>query len=125
MPHTPTTAQVTGPSSNVAGALSYVLGPITGVLFYVLQKDDPFVRFHAMQSIIVSVAYIATAIGLSILGSVLLFVPVIGWIVGGLLSAVLSLGGFILWVVLIVRAFQGREWQAPFVGQLVRRQVSA
>ena len=44
----------TGLPKNTAAALSYVLGPITGVLFYVLEKD-PFVRFHAMQSIVVFV----------------------------------------------------------------------
>jgi len=125
MQQTPTTTQSAGLSSNVAGALAYSLGLITGVLFYLLQKDDRFVRFHAMQSILVSVAYIIAAIGLTILETVLAFMPVPSWIVSGLLAVALSLGGFVLWVLLMVRAFQGREWEAPLVGRHARRQSGA
>jgi len=121
MQETPTTTHSAGLSSNVAGALAYSLGVLTGILFYLLQKDDRFVRFHAMQSILVSVAYIVAAIGLTILETALAFVPVLGWIVGGVLAMALSLGGFVLWVLLMVRAFQGRQWEAPLVGQYARR----
>ena len=125
MSHTPTTTQSTGLSSNVAGAFSYVLGPITGVLFYALQRDDPFVRFHALQSILVSLALIVASIGLSIVGAVLAFIPILGWIVGLLLSLAMSLGTFVLWIILMARAFQGREWEAPVVGRYARAQVAA
>src|ERR671920_532767 len=69
----------TGLPANVAGALAYVLGPITGILFYVLEKDNRFIRFHAAQSIAVSVLMIILSIVLGILGSVLAFIPLIGW----------------------------------------------
>ena len=78
-------AQGTGLPKNTAAALSYVLGWITGIVFLLLEKD-PFVRFHAMQSIIVFG-------GLMILS----LLPVVGWI----LSPLVMIGGFILWLVLI------------------------
>ena len=66
----------TGLPANVAGALAY----ITGVLFYVLERDNRFVRFHAAQSIVVSIVMIVISIVLGILGAVLGFIPFIGWI---------------------------------------------
>lgn len=118
-PATPTT----GLAPNVAGALAYVLGPITGVLFLVLEKENRFVRFHAAQSITTGLLLVAISIALSILSTVLAFVPVIGWIVGLLLALGLGFGGFVLWVLLIWRASQGREWEVPFAGSLARRLV--
>src|SRR5689334_17289909 len=68
-----TTTTSTGLSANVAGALSYLLGFITGIVFLVLEKQNRFVRFHAAQSIAVSVAIIVLSIALSILSGVLAF----------------------------------------------------
>ena len=102
----------TGLAPNIAGALCYLAGFITGVVFLMLEKDNRFVRFHAMQSIIVSVALIGVSI---ILG----FIPILGWAVGVLLNLV----GVVLWIMLMVKAFQGEEWEVPFVGKIAREQV--
>ena len=120
-PATTTDTSSTGLSPNVAAALSYVLGPITGVLFLVLEKQNRFVRFHAAQSITVGVALIALSIALSILSTVLAFIPVLGWIVAILLSLALGLGSFVLWILLMWRAWQGREWETPVAGSFARR----
>ena len=111
----------TGLAPNVAGALAYLLGPITGVLFLVIEKEDRFVRFHAAQSIAVGIVLIALSIGLSILGTVLAFIPVLGWIVALLLTLVLGFGSFVLWIALMWRASQGKEWEVPIAGGLARR----
>ena len=79
----------TGLAPNVAGALSYILGPITGVLFLVLEKENRFVRFHAAQSITTGLVLVALSIALSLLSTVLAFVPVLGWIVALLLAVVM------------------------------------
>jgi uncharacterized membrane protein len=110
-----------GLTPNLAGALAYLLGPITGILFLVTEKTNSFVRFHAMQSTVLGVAWIIFWIGLSIVTSV---VPVLGWIVGLLLSVVLGIGGFILWLLLMWNAYQGKEWQLPVVGPFARKQLS-
>jgi uncharacterized membrane protein len=112
-----------GIAPNVAGALAYVLGPITGVAFYVLEKDNRFVRYHAAQSIAVGVALIALSIALSILGTVLAFVPVLGWIVALLLSLGVGVLGFVLWLMLMWKAYSGAEWEAPFAGSFARKMV--
>ncbi len=97
----------TGLSKNTAGALAYVLGPITGVIFLILEKDSS-VRFHAMQSIVVSVVFIALQwiLGLTIV--LLILVPLVGIV------------GFILWLLLIYKAWQGQEWEVPVLGKIAR-----
>jgi uncharacterized membrane protein len=119
-PATPTT----GLAPHVAGALAYVLGPITGVIFLMIERENRFVRFHAAQSITVGIVLIAVSIGLSLLGTVLAFVPVLGWIAALLLTLVLGFGSFVLWIMLIWRASQGREWEVPVAGPLARRLVA-
>ena len=69
----------TGLSSNVAGALCYLLGLVTGIVFLMIEKEDRFVRFHAMQSIVLSVAVFVVSL-------VLGFIPILGWIVGLLIN---------------------------------------
>ena len=83
----------TGLKKETSAALSYVLGPVTGVLFLVLEKD-PFVRFHAMQSIVtfVGLIIIQWVFGLTII--LLPLVPLIGILM------------FVLWLVLIYKAWQ-------------------
>ena len=98
----------TGLGKNTAAALSYVLGPITGVLFLVLEKDK-FVRFHAMQSIVFSV------VGF-VLNMVLGFTIVLA-----LVLPILWIAEFILWLVLIYKAWQGEEYELPVIGKFARQ----
>ncbi len=102
----------TGLKKETAGALSYVLGPITGVIFLILDKDNPFVRFHAMQSIVVFVGLFALqwALGLTLI--LLPLVPLVGIV------------SFILWLVLIYKAWQGEEFEVPFAGKITRQLAS-
>lgn len=118
---TPQPAEGTGLEPNVAGALAYFLGALTGVLFLILDKDRPFVRFHAMQSILFSLAWFGLWIGLLVLDVVLGAVPVVGWLLSLLLNLILALVGFILWLLFMYRAFQGEEWEFPFIGEHARR----
>ncbi len=97
----------TGLSKNTAGALSYVLGPITGIIFLVLEKDA-FVRFHAMQSTVVFVGLFALQWMLGITLILLPLVPLVGLL------------GFALWLLLIYKAWQGEEWSVPFFGKIAR-----
>lgn len=100
----------TGLGKNTAGALAYVLGPVTGVVFLVLEKDA-FVRFHAMQStVLFGVLFLLQWVfGLTII--LLPLVPLI------------SLFGFVLWLLLIYKAWQGEEWEVPVLGKYVRQLV--
>ena len=111
----------TGLEPNVAGALSYILGALTGILFLVVDGQRPFVRFHAMQSIVLTVTLVVLWIVLGVAGMVLAVIPIIGWLIGILLSLGLSLGGLILWLYLMYRAWSGDEWAVPFVGGWARQ----
>ena len=111
----------TGLAPSVAGLLSYVLGPITGILFLVLEKENRFVRFHAAQSVAVGVALVIPSILLTVLSTILAFIPILGWIVAALAGLGFSLLTFILWLLLMYRAFQGDEWEAPIVGKYARQ----
>lgn len=113
----------TGLEPNLAGALAYVLGPITGILFLVIEKDSRFVRFHAMQSTLLGVAWIVVTYALSLLAGMVVLVPVIGWIISILVSFGMGLIGLILWLLLMWKAFQGEEWEVPVAGPLARKQI--
>ena len=115
------TASSTGLAPNVAGALAYLLGPITGILFFLLEKENRFVRYHAAQSITLGLLWIALSVVFSVLSGMLVMVPVLGWLVALLLSVVFGLGGFFLWIFLMWRAFQGREWESPIAGPMARK----
>ena len=116
-------ASSSGIAPNVAGALAYVLGIITGVIFLVIEKENRFVRFHAAQSIAITLVLTVVSIGLSILSTALVFVPILGWIVAFLLSVGLMFAGFVLWVLLMWRAYQGREWEVPIAGGIARNMM--
>lgn len=114
----------TGLAPNVAGALAYFLGPLTGIFFLVVEKQNAFVRFHAAQSIVVGIAMVIVSIALMVLSTILAVIPIIGWIISLLLSLALGLGTFVLWLALMFRAFQGAEWELPFIGQQSRKLLS-
>jgi len=102
----------TGLSSNLAGALAYLMGFITGIIFLLVEKEDKFVRFHAMQSIVVFGAVFIAA-------TVINIIPILGQ----LISVFISLGSMVLWIMLMVKAYQGEEWEVPYLGKIAREQV--
>ncbi len=101
-----------GMQPNIAALLSYVLGFITGIIFYLIEKENKFVRFHAMQAII-------TFGALFVLQMVLGFIPVIGLI----LLPIVSIASLILWIVLMVKAYQGEKFKLPVVGDIAEKQI--
>ncbi len=98
----------TGLNKKTAGALAYVLGPITGVVFLILEKD-PYVRFHAMQSIVVFISLFVLQWFLGLTVILLLLVPLIGIV------------SFVLWLVLIYKAWQGEKWEVPVLGKFAKQ----
>jgi uncharacterized membrane protein len=111
---------------NVAGALAYALGLITGILFLVLEpyNRNREVRFHAFQSIFFNVALIAIYIVLMILGSVLgAVVPLVASVLIGLVSLLLWLGSLVLWVVLMVKTYGGSKIVLPVIGPQAEKQA--
>lgn len=102
----------TGLNPNTAALLSYLFGWVTGIIFFILEKDNKYVRFHALQSIIVFGV-------LSVAGSILGWIPFFGWVAGALIG-ILS---FILWLVLMIKAYQGEKYKIPWAGDFAEKQV--
>ena len=100
----------TGIKPNVAALLSYLLGFVTGLIFLLIEKNNKFVRFHALQSI-------ATFGFIFVIQWVISFVPVLGPIVSGLLS----IAAVILWIVLMVKAYQGEKYKLPWLGDIAEK----
>lgn len=106
----------TGLEENVAGLLSYVLGWITGLIFFLIEKDSKFVRFHAMQSIVVFGAIAVVQIILSILA----MIPFIGFIFN-IISWLVWVLAVVLWIILMVNAYQGKKMKMPWAGDIAQK----
>jgi uncharacterized membrane protein len=106
-------------SENVAGALCYVLGLITGILFLVLApyNQNKFVRFHAFQAIFFHVAWIVLWIADTMMAFVL------PWYLMSLLGMLLALGGLALWLILMFKAYNNERFKLPIIGDLAEKQA--
>jgi uncharacterized membrane protein len=111
-----------GMQANVAAGLSYVLGWITGLIFFLGEKQNRFVRFNAMQSILLyaalTVFYIVldvlvTALAFSGLGALLVLFGLLIWLVG--------IAAFVLWIILMINAFQGKYLKLPIIGDYAEK----
>jgi uncharacterized membrane protein len=100
-----------GLDENVAGALTYLMGWITGLGFLLFEPNNSFVRFHARQSVIVFG-------GLSIAWFVAVTIPLIGWFFAFFVIPYLSVG---LWLFLMFKAYKGQRIKLPYVGDLAER----
>ncbi len=99
-----------GLQENVAGLLCYVLGWISGLVFFLIETENKFVRFHAVQSIIVFGALNIIWVPLQFIPPLVLF---IGWLLGGL--------AFVFWIVLMFKAYQGTLYKLPVAGDLAEK----
>lgn len=102
----------TGLSQNAAGALAYLLGFVTGIVFLIIEKENKFVRFHAMQSTILFGGYFIISMFLN-------YIPFFGWTI----SYLLSIAGLILWVVLMWKAYNGEEYELPYIGKIAKERL--
>jgi uncharacterized membrane protein len=103
----------TGLDANLAAALSYLVGFVTGIIFLLVEKENKFVRFHAMQSTLVFAGIVAIDLLLQI-------VPILGALVVVFLIIPLSA---ILWLLLMFKAYQGEEFKLPLVGQMAADRI--
>lgn len=96
-----------GLDENIAALISYIGGFVTGIIFFFLEKENKFIRFHAIQSIILTVAWL-------IVKYVLGYIPFIGWLL------VLLVNGLVLalWIVCMVKAYQKQTFKIPVIGDL-------
>jgi uncharacterized membrane protein len=109
----PESESSTGLSANVAGLLCYVLTWVTGIIFVVLEKKSTFVKFHAWQSIM-------TFGVLTVAELILAWIPFVGWI----LSILIGILMFVLWIILMIQAGTGKMWKVPLAGDWAEKQAN-
>ena len=99
-----------GLSRNIEGVLCYLLGWISGLIFLLLEKEDDFIRFHAMQSFI-------TFLSLNIIAVIISIIPVIGKIIYALINIFI----IVLWIVGMFKAYNGEKYKFPVFGDIAEK----
>src|SRR5213080_813575 len=124
-PELRTTSTSTGLPSNVAAAIACI-PLIGGIIFYILEKKDSFVRFYAMQSIIFGCAWFLFNIVSAVVHAVFGAIPGIGGILvffWAIIAALVHLAFLVVMIIVIVKAFTGVRWDIPYIGPIARKQV--
>lgn len=104
---------VLGVEENIEALLCYVLGWVSGLIFLLLEKDNKFVRFHALQSL-------ATFLVLFVGATILSLIPILGI----LINLVLWPFGLVLWIILMIKAYKGEKFKLPIVGDFAEEQLN-
>jgi len=100
-----------GLSENIEALLCYILGWITGLVFLLLEKENKFVRFHAFQSLF-------TFLGISMITMIIKWTPFL-WPISSLITLVV----FILWLLLMYKAYQRERFKLPIIGDFTEKQI--
>jgi len=114
-------AGAAGLTDNVAGALAYVT-IIPAIIFLVLEpyNRNRFIRFHSFQSIFAAVAWTCLWVALNIIAHI----PFFGWLTI-LVWPLVSLGGFVVWLIVVLKAYQGQKFKLPVIGDAAEKQANA
>jgi len=117
----PSTATPQGLTDNAAGGLAYVTF-IPAIIFLVLAPYNriSYVRFHSWQSIFLGIAYLAVDVVMMILGRM----PILGWSTLFLWPLV-ALAFFIVWIIVLIKAFNGERFKLPIIGNLAEKQANS
>ena len=120
-------AQAAGLEENVAAALCYLVGVLTGILFLVIEpyNRNPTIRFHAFQSIFAWIASMVLGMALSMFSYPIAAIPFIGWLVDILLWMAFSLGVLVLWLYLMYKAYNKERVVLPVIGAWAEKQAQS
>ncbi len=106
---------------NVAAGLAFFFTLLSGIIFLVMEKKNQFVRGWAKQGVMLGAIALAFNIVIRILLAIL---PVGLWGIVGLLSMIVSLGFLVLWILGLINAFQGKEYDVPIIGALAKQYLA-
>jgi uncharacterized membrane protein len=114
----------TGLPSNVAAGICAIFHLLGGLVFYFIEKKDQFVRHWAIQTIYFGGAWFAAFFAIGFLSLIFTHAPLVGWIfvlLFALLHFAVWLGGLVLWIIGVVKAFQGQKWEYPITSELGKK----
>lgn len=114
-----------GLDPRTAAALSYVVGWLSGLLFYVLERENTYVRFHAMQSIVAFGVLWGLGVCLFVLGFLTVFISAAGFRILMLSTELTFVIGIILWLICMFKAYSGERWKLPIAGEMAERWVQS
>jgi len=117
-----------GLDENVASAACYVLGWLTGIIFFLMEKDNKTVRFHAMQSVLTFLPLTLIYWIIGMIFSMMFFGAGMygaygAWGILSLITTLIAIVMLILWLVLMFKAYQGEKFKVPIVGDIAENQV--
>ena len=115
----------TGLPSNIAAALACI--PLVGgIVFFILERQDPFVDFYSMQSIVFGLSWFLCNVVSEIIHVIFSAITAIGGILvffWAIIAAVIHVAFVVLWIIATWRAFTGVRWEIPYIGPMARKQV--
>ncbi len=103
---------------NTGAGVSYFTW-IAGLIVFLMEKQNRFVRFHAMQSILLNVVAVAAWLIFFVLSIILAFSG-LGCVLGAL-EIIVWIGAFVLWLICVINAFQGKYFKLPVIGDMAER----
>lgn len=115
--------QGTGLAPNIASLLCYICMPITSIIFLIIEKENQDVRFHAWQGTAFGVGYIVLIIALEILAAILGAIASVLGIIVGFFVPIVGLAAFVIWIVCLIKAYQGERWRIPVVGDFAAKKA--
>jgi uncharacterized membrane protein len=113
----------TGLAPNIASLLCYICMPITSIIFLIIEKENADVRFHAWQGTAFGVGYIVLIIALEILAAILGAIASVLGIIIGFFVPIIGLAAFVIWIVCLIKAYQGERWRIPVVGDFAAKKA--
>lgn len=119
----PQSSGSSGLTPNIAGLLCYICTPVTGIVFLLIEKENKDVKFHAWQSIVFGIAYIVLIIALEIVAAIMGAIASVLGIIVGFFVPIVMLAAFILWIVCMVKAYQGERWRIPMIGDFAAKKA--
>lgn len=117
----------TGLPRNIAAGLASIFTLIGGIIFLVLERKDRFVRFYAIQSILLGGLAVVVSLAVAVVAFIFSHIPIVGDLLNGVLRFInygFSLAWFVVYVVVVVKSFMGKEWLVPYFGQIAKRQAT-
>ena len=129
----------TGLDDNIAALLTYIFGWVSGLIFFLIEKDSKLVRFHAMQSILFGIVWSVLMVVLVFIGMIFTFIgaaatAAAGDAAGTLFGLIISLVWLLVWLVPLalfvgliltaVKAYQGQMFKLPIIGNMAEKIVN-
>jgi uncharacterized membrane protein len=112
-----------GLEPNVASALCYLCGWLTGLIFILIEKNNKTVKFHAWQALLLNIALIGYWVAMTIISVVLSQIAPVLVMIVGLINLVVWLGYFVVWIILMVKAYLGSSLELPVIAGIAHKQA--